>query len=435
MAIVVIGVNHRSAPLDLLERLTVGADDLPKLVTIASKRDFVAEAVVVSTCNRTEVYAVVERFHDTYSELRTVLADHAGLPIGDLGDHLTVESDEAAIAHLFSVAAGLDSAVIGETEILGQLKDAWRVARDQGVVGPHLNALFRHAIHVGKRVRTETGISRSIASASAAAVAMATQKLGSLEDRAVLVVGTGDMGEQVAVALAGAGAGDVKIANRTASRADELAERIGGTRIPLASIADELADVDLVVTSTAAVNQVLDRDTFADVVAERGGRQLLIVDIAVPRDVDPRVGELPGVELCDMDDLRAFTEAGLRQRRSEISAVTAIIEDELVRFRAQRNARSVAPVIADLHARSDAIRRAELDRFAGRLDGLTDRQRDAVEALTHGIVAKMLHRPSVRLGELAGSVRGDQIVDALRDLYAMDDGDSDDPVDRTTGGA
>ncbi len=435
MAIVVIGVNHRSAPLDLLERLTVGADDLPKLVTVASKRDFVAEAVVVSTCNRTEVYAVVERFHDTYSELRTVLADHAGLPIGELSDHLTVESDEAAIAHLFSVAAGLDSAVIGETEILGQLKDAWRVARDQGVVGPQLNALFRHAIHVGKRVRTETGISRSIASASAAAVAMATQKLGSLEDRAVLVVGTGDMGEQVAVALAGAGAGDVKIANRTASRADELAERIGGTRIPLASIADELADVDLVVTSTAAVNQVLDRDTFAEVVAARDGRPLLIVDIAVPRDVDPRVGELPGVELCDMDDLRAFTEAGLRQRRGEISAVTTIIEDELVRFRAQRNARSVAPVIAELHARSDAIRRAELDRFAGRLDGLTDRQRDAVEALTHGIVAKLLHRPSVRLGELAGSVRGDQIVDALRDLYAMDDGDSDDPVDRTTGGA
>jgi glutamyl-tRNA reductase len=432
VAIVVIGVNHRSAPLDLLERLTVGAEDLPKVLSFASQRDYVSEAVVVSTCNRTEIYAVVERFHDSYAGLRSVLSEHAEVPVADLADHLSVDFDEAAAGHLFSVAAGLDSAVIGETEILGQLKDAWRVARDEGAAGPHLNALFRHALHVGKRARTETGISRSVASASAAAVALASQRLDGLAGRRVLVLGAGDMGDQMAVALAGAGVAEVLVANRTATRAAELAERVGGAAVPFDRIGDVLADVDLLLTSTAAVNQVVNRATIEEVVGARHGRPLLIVDIAVPRDVDPRVAELPGVELCDMDDLRTFTEAGLNRRRGEISAVTEIIEDELVRFRAMRNARSVAPVISDLHARSEAIRRAELERFSGRLDGLTDRQRDAVEALTHGIVAKLLHRPSVRLGELAGTVRGDQIVDALADLYDMDDGDEG---DRVTGGA
>ncbi len=421
MAIVVIGISHRTSPLELLERVTISTEDLPKVLTDAAQRDHVAEAVVLSTCNRTEIYAVVERFHDSYAGLRSVMAERADVGLADIADQLVVDSDEAAAAHLFSVAAGLDSAVVGETEILGQIKNAWEIARAEGTAGPQLNALFRHAVHVGKRVRTETGISRSIASASAAAVALASERLGGLEHRRVLVLGAGDMGEQMAVALAGAGVAEVRVANRTPERAGALAERVGGTAIPLDGVNEALADVDVLLTSTGATSQLIERDELERIVARRRGRTLLIVDIAVPRDVDPRVGELPGVHLCDMDDLRRFTEAGIARRHAEISAVSDIIEEELARFSAHRNARSVAPVIADLHRRGEAVRRAELARFDHRLSGLDDRQRDAVEALSHGIVAKLLHRPSVRLGELAGTVRGDRIVEALRDLYAMDD--------------
>ncbi len=421
MAIVVIGVNHRTAPLELLEQLTIDAPDLPKTLARVVQRDHVAEAVVLSTCNRTEIYAVVERFHDSYSGLRTVLAEHGAVPVADVADHLLVDNDEAAAAHLFAVAAGLESVVVGETEILGQIKSAWAVARDEGTAGPNLNALFRHALEVGKRARTETAISRSIASASAAAVELARGHLGSLAGRNVLVLGAGEMGEQMSVALAGAGVGRVKVANRSHDRAERLAARVAGEAVTLERVPAVLDDVDVLLSSTGAPSLLVERAMLAPVMAKRPDRPLLIVDIAVPRDVDPAVADLPGVRLCDTEDLRRFTDAGIARRRGEIAAVETIIEDEIVRYGAQRNARSVAPVIADLHARAEAVRSGELERFAPRLADLTDRQRDAVEALTHGIVAKLLHQPSVRLGELAGTVRGDRIVDALSELHREED--------------
>lgn len=420
MAIVVIGVNHRTAPLNVLEQLTAGAHDVPKMLAHALQRDHVAEAVVVSTCNRTEIYAVVERFHDAFSGLRSVLAERSDLSVADIADHLIVDYDDAAITHLFSVACGLESAVIGETEILGQLKAAWELARSEGTVGPQLNALFRHAVHCGKRVRTETAISRSIASASSAAVALAVEHLGDLSRSTALILGTGDMGDQMAVALKGAGVGEMRIANRTHARAVELAERVGGTSVAFDDLTTALNGVDLVLTSTGATEPILHAHDVERLVKGRAGRPLLIVDIAVPRDVHPSVGDIDGVELCDMEDLARFTQEGLERRRSEIAAVGAIIDDELVRFAVRRNARSVAPVIAAMHQHAEDVRQSELDRFASRFADLNDKERAAVEALTHGIVAKLLHQPSVRLGELAGTVRGDRIVEALGDLTGDD---------------
>lgn len=420
MAIVVVGVNHRTAPLAILERLTASAHDLPKMLAHVLQRDHVAEAVVLSTCNRTEIYAVVERFHDSFAGLRSVLAERADLAINDIADHLIVDYDDAAITHLFSVAAGLESVVVGETEILGQLKNAWEIARREGSAGPQLNALFRSAVHCGKRARSETGISRSIASASAAAVALATEHFGGLQDATVLIMGAGEMGEQMAVALAGAGAKELRLANRTAKRAAELAARVDGTCVPFDDVGRAMAGVDLVLTSTGAAQPVIEPHHVIPLLAERKDRPLLIVDIAVPRDVDPAVGALDGVELCDMDDLRRFTEAGLARRREEVSAVVSIIDDELVNFRAQRNARSVAPFIAHMHSQAETVRQGELARFAPRLVDLSDREREAVEALTHGIIAKLLHQPSVRLGKLAGTVRGDRIIEALGDLAGDD---------------
>jgi glutamyl-tRNA reductase len=310
--------------------------------------------------------------------------------------------------------------VVGETEILGQIKTAWEVARVEGASGPLLNAMFRHALEVGKRARTETAISRHIASASAAAVAMAAEHLDGLAGRRVLVMGAGDMGEGMAVSLAEAGVAEVRVANRTFARAEALAARVGGTGVPLHDLRPSLAEVDLLLTSTGAAAMLVDHVELAPVIAARAGRPLLIVDIAVPRDVDPEVASLPGVTLLDMDDLRRFADAGIERRRGEVAAVGLIVEEELVRFAARTTAREVAPLIADLHQRAEQLRLDELQRFAGRLEGLTDRQREAVEALTHGIIAKVLHQPSVRLKDLSGSARGDRLVEALRDLYELD---------------
>ena len=407
-------------PLDLFERLTFDAAHLPKALSDVRGRDHVSEAVVLSTCNRTEIYAVVDRFHEAYSDLRGFLAEQAFVDPADIADHLTLHHDGAAVAHLFEVAAGLDSAVVGESEILGQIKSAWRTARDEGSAGPVLNAVFRHALVVGKRARTETAIARHIASASAAAVAMAAARLDGLEGRRVLVVGAGEMGEGMVVSLGAAGVSDILVANRTSSRAEALAERVAGTAVSLDALPDLLGDVDLLLTSTGATALLLDHLEIAPVIAARNGRPLLIVDIAVPRDVDPSVADLSGVTLLDMDDLRRFAEIGIDLRRGEIAAVEVIIEEELVRYQARSTARSVAPLVAALRDRAEQMRVEELERFSGRLDGLTERQHEAVEALTRGILGKLLHQPTMRLKDQAGTVRGDRMVEALGDLYDID---------------
>lgn len=423
MALIVIGANHRTAPLELCEKLFVTAEDLPKVLAGAARRDHVAEVVVVSTCNRTELYADVELFHDTFDGLCNVLTERVTLAVPDVVDDMFVEYGDAAIAHLFSVAAGLESVVVGETEILGQLKRAWEVARAEGTAGPRMNALFRHAVQAGKRARTETGISRSVASASAAAVALAEDRLGGLENRRALVLGAGQMGTRMATALAGSGLADVVVANRAPERAAELAARIEGRTIPFQERYRELADVDVLLTSTSAPGVVIEREALAPVVAARGGRPLVIVDIAIPRDVDPDVARLEGVALLGMEDLRTFTDAGLAQRRGEITAVEAILESERLSFAAKARARSNASVIAGMRQRAEELRVMELERFSSRLSTMSAEQRDTVEALTRGIVAKLLHRPSVRLGELADTPRGDRVVDAIAELLSVDDAD------------
>ncbi len=420
MAVIVIGVNHRTMPLDQFERMTLDASRLPKALADVCSRANITEAVVLSTCNRTEVYAVAERFHGAYSDIRDFLAEHAFMAPEEFADHLYVHYDDSAVRHLFSVAAGLDSVVVGETEILGQVKSAWEVARAEGAAGSMLNMAFRHAVEVGKRARTETSIARHVASASAAAVAMAADHLGGLEHARALVVGAGEMGEGMVVALAGAGVSDVRIANRTPERAEALATRVGGSVLGLSEVPGALADVDLLLTSTGAHSLLLEQADLEPLLEARADRPLLIVDIAVPRDVDSSIGLLPGVTLLDMDDLRRFAEVGLKRRRGEVVAVQGIVNDELERFDAACSARAVAPLVATLHERAEQVRLDEVDRFSSRLDSLDDRQREAVEALTRGILGKLLHGPTVKLKDLAGTARGERLADALRDLYDLE---------------
>src|SRR5262245_10172881 len=417
MSIVVIGVNHRTGPLSVLERLTIAPADVAKAVIGLAARDNLREVAVLSTCNRTEVYAVAERFHGAYADIRDFMCELGTLRPDELHPHLYSQHDEAAAQHLFEVAAGLDSAVLGESEILGQVRTAWQVAKDEGGVRSTLDLLFRHALSVGKRARSETSISRGTSSISHAAVEMVNDRLGTLDGRNVLVVGAGEMGVGVATALHKAGAGSITVCNRTPQRGSHLAGRVGGRAIGLDRVGDALARADVVVTCTASGQSVVTRDDVA--ANKRDGIPMLIVDIAVPRSVDRSVAELDGLTVLDLDDLRDWADRGIALRSGEVDNVRAIVTAEVEQFSMEVTARQAAPLVAQLHERAEAMRTKEVARFAGRLGELDDDERDTVEALTRAIVAKLLHGPSVRLRNDAGTPKGERTAAAVSDRFDL----------------
>lgn len=418
VSVVVIGVNNRTMPLDLFERLAVAGDGVTKALVDLSGRRHVSEVVLVSTCNRTEVYAYAEKFHGAFQDVRDFLSEVSGLAPEDFADHLYVHYDNEAVRHLFSVAAGLDSAVLGDTEIQRQVKSAWELARVEGASGASLNALFRHALEVGKRVRTDTGVARHIASVSQAAVAMAAEHLGGLAGREVLVLGAGEMGQGMAAALASAKLGRLTFANRSVERAEDLAHRVGGDAIDLSGLLPALDRVDVLLTSTGAQSLMVDRFELDEVMARRS-HPLLIIDIAVPRDIDPAVAGIDGITLLDMDDVQAYADAGRRERQAEVGFARTLVAQEVERYLELQSARQVAPLVAAFRRNAEAVRRAELDRFSSRMAGLDDDARATVEAITQGILGKLLHEPTVRLNEAAGTPKGDRLADALRELFDL----------------
>tara|TARA_B110000008_G_scaffold35233_1_gene31524 strand:- start:1002 stop:2300 length:1299 start_codon:yes stop_codon:yes gene_type:complete len=419
LSIVILGLSHQSAPLELLEKSTIASEDLPKKLTDLMQQDHISEAVVISTCNRTEIYVVAEKFHAAYAEVRDFLADNAFVAPEDIADYLYVHNDEDAVKHLFSVVSGLDSAVLGESEIQGQVKTAWETSRIEKSSGPALNLLFRHALETGKRVRSETSISRHTASVSHSAVLMATHHLGSLEKKKVLVVGAGEMAEGMVVALAAAGPQEVQVANRTIKKANDLAERIGGKTVALSELSVALSEVDLLLTSTGATSVILDHTSVEEVAKSRSGRPLLIVDIAVPRDVHPDTASINGVTLLDMDDLSAFAAVGIEERINEVENVQTIIDQEVKRFGDLRSAREMAPLISKLRINVDTIRCREIDRFFQSQSQFTDSDRVAIEQLTRTLTAKLLHKPTIGLKNSAGSAKGDRLADSVRDLFDL----------------
>ena len=399
--------------------MTVAPADLPKALHDLASAEHLSEAVLLSTCNRIEVYAYAERFHGGYADIRELLARHSGLPPETVADELYSHHDADAVQHLFSVAAGLDSVVVGEHEILGQVRDAWQAARDEGTVGAVLEPLFRRAVVAGKKVRATTGISHGITSLSHAAVALAQERLGTLAGRRVLVLGAGDVATGTLKSLANAGATDIAVANRTPERAETAAASCGGRVVALDEVEPALVAADVVITTTGATDIVLEHSDIDEVMTRRGGAELLIVDVAVPRDVDPAVRGLPGVILLDMDDLADFVRQGRAGREQEIDSVRAIVHGEVEHYLIEASAREVAPLIAALRARAHQVTTAELDRHASRLAGLSAAQRVAVESLLRGVVNKLLHEPTVRLKDAAGHARGDRLAEALRDLFDL----------------
>jgi glutamyl-tRNA reductase len=340
MSLVVVGLNHRTVPVGLLERMAVSPEDLPKALHALSRREHLAEVVLLSTCNRTEIYSHATLFHPAMQDVRDFLADTSGVDPDEFGDLLYAYYDDAAVGHLFSVAAGLDSMLIGEGEILGQVREAWSVAEREQVSGPMLSRTFRHAIEVGKRARTETGIARHAVSVASAAASTAASRLGTLTDRRVLVLGAGEMGQGAALALAGAGVGEIVAANPPASTAAALAARIEGRAITLDEVPDALDRCDLLLVSTGAGEVLVERSTIEAAMERRNGRALLVVDIGVPRNVDPGAREVFGVDLLDIDDLRAIGEQSMAQRRQEVGKVRDVIAEELERYRIERSARA-----------------------------------------------------------------------------------------------
>ncbi len=417
MTIIAIGLNHKNTPVPLMEKVNFGVEEIPKVLAEVGSSEVVSEAVVLSTCNRTELYVHAERFHDGFRDVRSALGLLSGVESDHFDPYLYVHYHAEAARHLFEVAAGLDSAILGEHEILGQVARSWEWARTEGSSGPLLNLLFQRAIESGKRVRTETEIGRSTASLSQIAVGLLADRCAELDRTRVLLIGAGDVGAGVASALRRDHDVELLVTNRTAARADELIDRIGGVAIPFVELGDRLGDVDILVTATGAPGQVV---RSADLQRARRGderRPLVVLDMAVPRDVDPAAATLPHVDLIDLPELQAFANQGLESRRQHLDAAKVIVDAELDRYGAASSARQVAPLIGGLHSWAEGIRQGELERYANRLAAMNDDDRNAVEALTRSIVAKVLHQPTVGLKDAAGTARGERLADAMRELF------------------
>ncbi|TCC15922.1 glutamyl-tRNA reductase [Kribbella speibonae] len=409
MSYLVVGISHRSAAIDVLERVALDADAATKLAIAVRNSAAVAESAVLATCNRTEVYATVDRFHAGMDEVTAILSDVTGVPLLDLAEHLYVHFEEGAVAHLFQVAVGLDSMVVGESQILGQVKETLRVGQDLETVGTDLNALFQHALRVGKRARSETGID----SAGRSVVSAGLDAVGGFEGRRALIVGAGSMASLAAQTLAAGGAQSVTVANRNYDRAVALAERISGTAIRLADVPVALKDADLVVSCTGARGVVLTAEMMRDAT---DGRPLGVLDVALPRDVAPEAARIAGVTLITLADL--IGTAGGSQ--ADIDEVRRIVGEETGSFEATRRAASVAPTVVALRAMASSLVDSELARLERRLPELDEHERHEVERTIRRVVDKVLHNPTVRVKELGGDPGGPTYADALRQLFALD---------------
>jgi glutamyl-tRNA reductase len=413
MSVLVVGLSHRTTPVPVLERAAVSVDDHAKIVDELHRAEPISEVLLLSTCNRVEVYADAARFHPAVADITSTLARHAGLPVSDLSDHLYVHFAEAAAEHMFSVASGLDSMVVGESQILGQLRAAYALGTELGSVGSVLHDLTQTALRVGKRVQGETGISRAGASVVSVALDQAEALLGSLPEQRVVVVGAGSMGALAGATLRRRGVTEIVVANRSLDRATRVAASIDGQAVRLADLPAEIAAADILISSTGATGLVVE----ADAVAARDGRTLVVLDLALPRDVDPVVAAMPGVHYLDLDALRA---GGAMVSDVEVAAAAFIVADELRRYLDDQQQLAVAPTVTALRARASQLIDAELIRLDSRLPELDLAVRREVAEALRRAVEKLLHAPTVRVKELAATPGGDQYAAALRELFDLD---------------
>ena len=430
MSVLVVGLSHKSAPVATLERAAVSGDTLTKLLRDVVQAEPAAEAFVVSTCNRVEVYADVDRFHAGVTAICELLARHCGMPSHELTQYLYVHYEDRAVSHLLAVAAGLDSMVVGEDQILGQVRSAVKLAAEHGTAGRVLGELGQLALRTGKRARAETGIGRAGLSLLSAAVELAATSLGpvgsgpdTLAGRDVLIVGAGSMSALAAATVARSGAASIVVANRTREHAERLAASVSTTVTRIAGLADlpaAMAAADVLISCTGAAGHVITHDMVsAALTARKAPDPLVIMDLAMPRDVEPAAASLPGVVLIGMDQL---SEHATAIRDDDVAAVRAILEAELAAYQSAMDAARVAPTVVALRAKAAKVVDAELARLAGRLsaDGLSGHALDEIAQTVRRVVDKLLHAPTVRVKELAGSPGGEEYAAALRVLFDLD---------------
>ena len=436
MSVLLFGVSHRSAPVPVLERLAADEPDQLKLVAQVLQSPLVTEAMMLSTCNRVEVYAVVDAFHGGLSAIGQALAEHSGLSMGELTSHAYVRYSEAAVEHLFAVASGLDSAVVGEQQVLGQVRRAYAVAEANRSVGRVLHDLAQRALAVGKRVHAETGIDAAGASVVSVALHVAAERLyrpelgpsyTALAGRTATVIGAGSMGSLAAAQLVRAGIGHINVVNRSLPRARRLAgtvssQGVAAEPMTLEQLPAALAAADLVISCTGAVRPVVSladiHHALAASARDEGAHPLVLCDLGMPRDIDPAVAGLPGVSVVDMD--RVQREPSARAAAADADAARRIVADEVAAYLAGQRMAEVTPTVTALRQRAAEVVAAELIRLENRLPGLDDGQRDEVARTVRRVVDKLLHAPTVRVKQLAGAPGGDSYAEALRELFELD---------------
>jgi glutamyl-tRNA reductase len=414
MSLLAIGLSHRSTPVGLLEQVVIDNDSITKLLADLVAAEHVGEALVLATCNRLEVHAEVGKFHGGVQEISEQLALHTGVDLETLTEHLYVHYEDRAVQHLFAVAAGLDSMVVGEQQILGQLRAALNLARAEKTVGRSLGSVIDAALRVGKRAHTETDIDRAGRSLVSVGVGLAQRAIGDLGGKSAVVVGAGSMSALAASELRDRGIGTLRIVNRTLAHAERLASQVDGVALAMSALDDAIHLADVVVSCTGAVGTVVSAAALSD----RGGRPVFVLDLALPRDVDSAASLLAGVTIADLDSLGAVLEGAAIER--EVEAVRRIVTAEVGAYLAKQRADRVAPTVVALRERAQQVVDAELSRLLGRLPDADEKLTRELRSTVERVVDKLLHAPTVRVKELAESPGGDSYAEALRELFALD---------------
>jgi len=436
MHIVVVGLSHHTAPVEIRERLAFAPTAMEKPLRQMLELPAIAEALIVSTCNRVELYAATKDPDTATATLRRFLAEYHAVPLEEIEQHLYDYQGEAVIRHLFRVASSLDSMIIGEPQILGQIKTAYGYAMEFKTAGLILNRFLHKAFSVAKRVRTETGIASSAVSVSFAAVELARKIFDRLDDKVVMIIGAGEMCELAARHFVSNGVTRVLVTNRTFERAEKLAAEFQGRAVPFEQFTDHLATVDIILTSTGAPTFILGQKQMEDILRRRKNRPMFLIDIAVPRDVDPKVNQLDNIYLYDVDDLQGVVQANLKERQKEAHRAEAIVGEEIGQFHLWLANLEVKPTIVALRKRFEEICAQELAKTFSNHKDLTDQQRQGIETMANAIVNKVLHRPIAVLKRTQNESSGEDYVDAVRQLFDLPAPAIDDtpltPIDDTT---
>ncbi len=421
MHLIVVGLNYRTAPVEVRERFALSEREMPLALQALKQTTGILEGVIVATCNRTELYAVVDRRQLCGHYIRAFMEQWFKIPRKEFNSHLYMYEDDHAVEHLFRVACGLDSMVIGETQILGQVRDAFLFAQEQQATGTLFNRLFKQAVTVAKRAHSETSIGESAVSVSYAAVELGKRIFGRFDDKKVMIVGAGKMSELTAQHLHGNGAKEVFVVNRTLEKAEELAEKFNGSAMALNEAIDRLKDTDIVISSTGAEQFVLTRRHVETAMAGRKKKPLFLIDIAVPRDIEPECGDIPNVFLYDIDDLEGIVETNMAKRRKEAVIIEDMIAEEQEAYREWYATLGVSPLIRALQEKAGAVQENTMESLLRKLPELDERQIKVIRKLTKSIVNQVIHDPILRIKELAAEKRSDEALKLFVQLFALED--------------